>query len=115
MKRAKKEPRAVAPERTPAECEAALVAGIRAWVERLRERSPAEVQARAHELGHLIAGSGDALLFQDRDTDKTIDLYAEALACLAFAPGGVEVLALHFEIAFPEVWWSTDAEGASAD
>lgn len=44
-----------------------------------------------------LGAQGDALLFRDKRTAEVIDVLADGMAILAFCPGGVSALGLHFE------------------
>lgn len=48
-------------------------------------------------IAHLLAEKGDVLLFGGQGAGKIVSDLCWALAVLAFAPGGVTFLGLHFE------------------
>lgn len=59
----------------------ALSAAVPLWIEELKKRPGADVLERAKICGQHIA---------------------EGIACLAFAPGGVRLLGMHFEAKHPD-------------
>jgi hypothetical protein len=71
------------------------------WIERLRHRTFAEIQHRAAECADAVAAMGDVLMFnrgqRHGETAKAFNRFAEAVACMSFASGGVTVFGLHFE------------------
>ena len=51
------------------------------------------------DLADIIAGQGDAILYRiPGKTARAVGALTEALATLAFAPGGVTFISLHFEV-----------------
>lgn len=51
------------------------------------------------DLADIIAGQGDAILYRvPGKTARAVGALTEALATLAFAPGGVDFMSLHFEV-----------------
>lgn len=77
----------------------ALQAAVPLWIEQWRDRPEADRIARAHELAPIIASQGDALLFKAKNTPKVFNALAEGLAVLAYAPGGVTVFGLKWDVA----------------
>jgi len=54
---------------------------------------------RVREYAHVFGAQGDNLLFQSKTRGLTADLMnklVEAMAVMAFVPGGVKALGLHF-------------------
>ena len=52
------------------------------------------------DLALTIAENGDHILYRGSCTAETVNALAEALATLAFCPGGVSCFDLHFEVPF---------------
>jgi hypothetical protein len=80
----------------------ALGVAVPLWVHDLYRNggpTPADWQ-RLSQMGHIFAERGDVLLFGGSRPGETAELFnqlAEALALLAFLPGGVRFGRLHFE------------------
>ncbi len=80
----------------------ALGAAVPLWVHDLYRNggpTPADWQTLG-QLGYQLAERGDILLFGSSRPGETAELFnrlAEALALLAFLPGGVRFGSLHFE------------------
>lgn len=52
-----------------------------------------------HDLAQIIAAHGDAILYRSPGrTAQAVSALVEALATMAFVPGGVDFLGLHFEV-----------------
>ena len=52
-----------------------------------------------HDLAQVIAAHGDAILYRSPGrTAQVVSALVEALATMAFVPGGVDFLGLHFEV-----------------
>jgi hypothetical protein len=52
-----------------------------------------------HDLAQVIAAQGDAILYRSPGrTAQAVSALVEALATMAFVPGGVDFLGLHFEV-----------------
>lgn len=78
----------------------ALAAAVPLWIERLRHTSFEDRQARAHEAADVVASKGDIIQFKGEKPGQTAEAFnrlAEGLACLAYSPGGVKFMGLHFE------------------
>jgi hypothetical protein len=59
---------------------------------------------RARRFAHTLAEKGDILLYRGRKPGQTSEVFnglADALAILAFCPGGVKVFGLHFQADYP--------------
>jgi hypothetical protein len=52
---------------------------------------------QAQEMLQTIAAHGDDILYRGKNTAKAVTALARALALMAFAPGGVTFLDMHFE------------------
>lgn len=77
-----------------------LSAAVPLWIERLKEQPYEQLIKRAGECGQIIAEKGDMLMFKSSkrgETARAFNALAEALAILAFSPGGVTFVGLHFE------------------
>lgn len=63
-----------------------------------------EVMRIARECGQVVAEKGDVIQFKGKkgETAKAFNQLARGIACLAFAPGGVRFMGLHFEAEHPE-------------
>lgn len=60
---------------------------------------PTTMRQRAGDLSRLIAEKGDVLLYGSKKKGETAALFNEtvdAIAMLAFAPGGIKVFGMHF-------------------
>ena len=78
----------------------ALEAAVPLWIHKMRDWPFDRIQARAQELGGVIASTSDNVLYKSKKAGKTAEAFnalAEGLACLAFVPGGVRAFGLHFE------------------
>lgn len=68
------------------------------WIERVRSMTPDARIARAHEAVDVIASAGDTILYRvPGKTAKNFNVLAEAIAIMAFCPGGVTVFGEHWE------------------
>jgi hypothetical protein len=77
----------------------ALRAAVPLWIGQLRTRPWAEVQARGAAVAPAIVSTG-AEFYRGADKGARARAFialSEALAILAFAPGGVRAFGLHFE------------------
>ena len=77
-----------------------LSVAVPMWIERLRGYTDEDRDARARVCSQAIAEKGDVVLYRSKKKGETADAFnrlAEGIACLAFAPGGVHALGLHFE------------------
>jgi hypothetical protein len=80
--------------------EASLSAAVPLWIEQLRDKSFDFILERARECGQAVAERGDIIQFKSKKKGASAAAFnalAEGLACLAFAPGGVKFLGLHFD------------------
>lgn len=79
--------------------EGSLAASVPAWIEVLKDFELPWILARAQVLAGRLAERGDIILFRSKKKGATADalnVLAEGLACLAFMPGGVRFLGMHF-------------------
>ena len=85
----------------------ALQAVVPLWIGRVRAMTPRQRQARAAELGQVIAGRGDSILFRGKrgQSAAVFNALAEGLAIGAFQPGGVTAFGCH---------WCTDHDACVA-
>lgn len=81
-----------------------LALAVPLWIERLKPKPWSELAAKAQEAADVVASKGDIIQFKSKkkgETAAAFNALAEGLAILAFAPGGVRFLDLHFQ-ATPE-------------
>jgi hypothetical protein len=79
---------------------ASLSAAVPLWIMELREKSWTEIQRIAAECSQIVAENGDLLMFKSKKKAESAAVFnalAKGTACLAFCPGGVTFLGLHFE------------------
>jgi hypothetical protein len=70
------------------------------WIEQLRQLPFAEVQRQAKECCDMVAHHGDNILYRSKkkgESAKAFNALAKGLACLAFAPGGVNAFGGHWQ------------------
>lgn len=67
------------------------------WIMDVQDWTWEKRQARAEECGQQIAERGDHLMFRGAHTADTFNRLAEAVAILAYAPGGVSAFGCHWE------------------
>lgn len=70
------------------------------WIDRVREWTPEHRAEQAQKSGQHIAEHGDVVLYKSKKKGETAEAFnqlAVGLAVLAFAPGGVRFMGLHFE------------------
>ena len=87
-----------------------LSAAVPLWILDLQKLPFARVMERASECGQHVAEHGDDLMFRSSKlankrhggSAAAFNRLAEGLACLAFCPGGVRFMGLHFEAKHPE-------------
>ena len=84
-----------------------LEVAVQLWIQLLQARpwSTFPNQARCQVLVALLAEHGDDVLYRSRKRGGSATAFnalAEAIATLAFAPGGVTAFGLHFEAQHPE-------------
>lgn len=78
-----------------------LQVAVPCWIEVLRHSSPAQRMERAVECARYVAEHGDDVLFRGGKDGRSAEAFnrlAEGVALCAFAPGGVTVFELHFEV-----------------
>jgi len=78
----------------------ALEVSVPLYIHDLRSKPRGELQALATEAAKVIAEHGDIIMFRGGkkgDTAAAFNTLARGLACLAFSPGGVKFLGLHFQ------------------
>ena len=83
---------------------ATLALAVPLWIERLKTKPWSELAAKAKEAADVVASKGDIIQFKSKKKGETAAAFnglAEGLAILAFVPGGVKFLDLHFQ-ATPE-------------
>lgn len=79
---------------------ASLAAAVPLWIEELRQLPAEEIIRRRRLCVDAIAHKGDLILYRSRKKGESAAAFnrlAEGLACLAFAPGGVTFLGMHFK------------------
>lgn len=81
----------------------ALSAAVPLWIDRIqRQGGPVEADyARARECSQLLAEKGDILQFKSAKPGETAHVFnrlAEAMAIMAFCPGGIKFDGMHFEV-----------------
>jgi len=77
-----------------------LEVAVPLWIEELNGKPWEYIQERAKECSQVVAEKGDIILFKSKKKGESAEAFnrmAEGVACLAFAPGGVDVFGLHFE------------------
>lgn len=82
-----------------------LQAAVPLWAQQHSQRSWDFIRERIPICVEVIASHGDNLLYRSKkkgETAEAFNRFAEGLAILSFAPGGVKFLGLHFENAHPE-------------
>lgn len=82
-----------------------LPAAVPLWIHEFKGLPWSEVQAIATESSQFIAEHGDNILFRGPkkgDTANAFNHLARGIAVLAFAPGGVTTMGMHFEAIHPE-------------
>lgn len=91
---------------TEALLQASLAAAVPLWIEQVRDMAEKDRRAKGRELADILAYQGDVLLYRSKkkgETAKVFNALAEAMACLAFQPGGVTAFGLHFRS--PDARW----------
>lgn len=71
---------------------ATLEVAVPLWIERVRPMPMDARLARAQELADVVAAKGDVIMFKSSkkgESGAAFNALAEALAIMAFAPGGV--------------------------
>jgi hypothetical protein len=83
--------------------EITLSAAVPLWIEELKRKPIRHVLARAQACAQVVAEKGDVLQFRGKrgESAAAFNGLAEGLACLAFAPGGVRFMGMHFEAVHP--------------
>ena len=74
-------------------------------IERARRYTDAEFKQRAELAGAVVAERGDLIQFRGKKPRRTAEAFnalAEGLALLAYRPGGVHFLGMHFEADQPK-------------
>lgn len=77
-----------------------LSCAVPLWIERARRYTDAEFKKRVELAGQKVAERGDIIQFRSRRAGQSAEAFnalAEGLALLAFCPGGVYFLGMHFE------------------
>jgi len=77
-----------------------LQVAVPLWIEDLKGKPWEYIAKRAGECSQVIAEKGDIILYKSSKKGETAEAFnrlAEGVACLAFAPGGVDVFGVHFE------------------
>jgi len=83
----------------------ALSAAVPLWIEELRRRPWSYVAERARACAQEVAEHGDVVMYRSKKKGQSAAAFnrlAEGVACLAFAPGGVKTMGMHFEARHPE-------------
>lgn len=77
-----------------------LSAAVPLWVNELKNRDWSFLIERAKICSQEVAEHGDNLLFRSKkkgESATAFNRFAEGLAILSMAPGGVKIFGLHFE------------------
>jgi len=77
-----------------------LKTAVPLWIEELKGVPFDDIIERARRCSDIVAAKGDNILFRSKKKGETAEAFnrlAEGIACLAFCPGGVTFLGLHFE------------------
>jgi hypothetical protein len=77
-----------------------LAVAVPLWIERYRHVDPEDAQRRSQVCLDVIASRGDQILYRSEKKGGTAVAFnhlAEALAILAFSPGGVTFAGQHWE------------------
>lgn len=83
---------------------ASLSAAVPLWIERVKAYSPQVREDRARHAVDVIASKGDNILYRSKvagETAMAFNTLAEAIAIMAFQPGGVEFDGMHWEVVSP--------------
>lgn len=78
-----------------------LEVAVPLWIEQLRPLTWHERADRAELCGQYVAEHGDVIMYRGArqgDTAAAFNRLAEGLACLAFVPGGVKFMGMHWEV-----------------
>jgi hypothetical protein len=78
----------------------ALQAAVPLHIEELRGLPWTEIRRLAGECAQVIAEKGDRILYRSKKKGETavaFNALARGIAALAFCPGGVTTLGMHFE------------------
>lgn len=79
---------------------ASLSAAVPLWISVLADLEMDFILERAKKCGAIVAEKGDIILYKSKHKGASAAAFnalAEGLACLAFCPGGVRFLGLHWE------------------
>lgn len=77
-----------------------LSAAVPLWILSFKDKTFSELQAIADECTPILTEHGDDILFQSKKKGGSalaFNALAKSIACLSFAPGGVDTFGLHFE------------------
>lgn len=88
-----------------------LSAAVPLWIQQLKHRDWSYLIERAKICSQEVAEHGDNLLFKSNKRGESaiaFNRFAEGLAILSMAPGGVKIFGLHFEC-------RENGEGTEAD
>lgn len=91
--------------RVSALLELALSAAVPLWIEEFRHIPIETLLIQAREAGQVVAEKGDIIQFKSEkkgESAKAFNALARGLAIMAFVPGGVKFLGLHFEALHPD-------------
>lgn len=83
-----------------------LSTAVPLWIVEFKQLPWEKLERIATEASQYIAEHGDDILFKSKkkgDTAKAFNQLAKGVAVLAFVPGGVKTLGLHFEALHPDV------------
>lgn len=84
---------------------ATLATAVPLWIMRLEQQPWSYIQERSKECAQIVAEKGDIIQYRSKkegETAKAFNALAEGIAILAFAPGGVTFMGMHFEAQHPE-------------
>jgi hypothetical protein len=76
-----------------------LTIAVPMWIERIRDLPTEQRIARARACAQVVAEHGDNVLYRSKrrgETAAAFNALAEALACLAYQPGGVQFAGQQF-------------------
>jgi len=80
-----------------------LSAAVPLWILSFKDKTFTELQAIADECTPILTEHGDDILFRSEikgGSALAFNALAKSIACLSFAPGGVDTFGLHFEAKF---------------
>lgn len=87
-----------------------LSAAVPLWILSFKDKTFSELQAIADACTPILTEHGDNILFRSEEKGGSalaFNALAKSIACLSFAPGGVDTFGMHFEA---KAWIDTVAK-----